>query len=101
VLNLVNSKDTVVKFGRKCLSKFRNFQYLLQQEFTSKEFMDLSGKHGIKRHLSVVRTPQKNTVVERKKIKVQEMARTMLKYSKLSDIFWEQVIHKSVHILKR
>jgi hypothetical protein len=29
------------------------------------------------------------------------MARTMLKYSKLSDIFWAQAIHTKVHILNR
>jgi hypothetical protein len=29
------------------------------------------------------------------------MARTMLKYSKLSDIFWAQAIHTTIHILKR
>jgi hypothetical protein len=32
---------------------------------------------------------------------VQEMARTMLKYSKLSDIFWAQAVHTTFHILNR
>jgi hypothetical protein len=32
---------------------------------------------------------------------VQEMARTMLKYSKLGDIFWAQEVHTTVHILNR
>jgi hypothetical protein len=34
-------------------------------------------------------------------ITVQEMARTMLKDSKLCDIFWVQVVHAVVHILNR
>jgi len=42
-------------------------------EFTSNEFMDLCSKHGIKRQLSVARTPQQNGVVERKNRRVQEM----------------------------
>jgi len=70
-------------------------------EFTSKEFMEFCGEHGIKRQLCVARTPQKNGVVERKNKIVQEMARTILKDSKLSDIFWAQVIHTTVHILNR
>jgi hypothetical protein len=70
-------------------------------EFTSKEFMDFCGEHGIKRQFSVARTPQQNGVVERKNKTVQEMARTMLKDSKLSDIFWAQAVHTIVHILNR
>ena len=40
-------------------------------EFTSKEFMDYFSSHGIKRQLSVARTPQQNGVVERKNRTVQ------------------------------
>jgi transposase InsO family protein len=57
-------------------------------KFTSNEFMDFYGKHGIKRHFSATRTPQQNGVVERKNRTVREMARTMFKDSKLSGIFW-------------
>jgi hypothetical protein len=32
---------------------------------------------------------------------VQEMARTMLKYSKLGNIFWAQVVHTTIHILNK
>ena len=44
--------------------------------------------HGIKRQFSVATTPQQNGGVERKNRTVQEMARTMLMDSKLTDIFW-------------
>jgi transposase InsO family protein len=57
-------------------------------EFTSKEFMDYCINHGIKRKFFVARTPQQNGVVERKNRTVQEMARTMIMDSKLTDIFW-------------
>jgi hypothetical protein len=56
-------------------------------EFTSKEFMDYCNNHGIKRQFSITRTPQQNGVVERKNRTVQEMARTMIMDSKLTDIF--------------
>ena len=36
------------------------------REFTSKEFMDFCGKHGIKRQFSTTMTPQQNRVVKRK-----------------------------------
>jgi transposase InsO family protein len=44
------------------------------RDFTSKEFMDYCNNHGIKRQLSISRTPQQNGVVERKNMTVQEMA---------------------------
>ena len=40
-------------------------------EFTSKEFMDYCSSHGIKRQFFIVRTPQRNGVVERKNRTVQ------------------------------
>ena len=70
-------------------------------EFTSKEFMDFYSKHGIKRQLSNARTPQQNRVVERKNMTIQEMAQTMLMDSKLTDIFWTQVVHTTFHIQNR
>jgi hypothetical protein len=70
-------------------------------EFTSKEFMDYCSRHGIKRQFSIARTPQKKRVVERKNMKIQEMARTMLMDSKLTDIFWTHALHTIIHIQKR
>jgi transposase InsO family protein len=70
-------------------------------EFTLKEFKNLYEEHGIKRQFSATRTPQQNGVVERKNKTVQKMARTILKDSKLGDIFWVQTVHTIVHILNR
>jgi transposase InsO family protein len=67
-------------------------------EFTSKEFMDYCNSHGIKRQFFIARTPQQNGVVERKNTSVQEMDQTMLMDSKLTYIFWTQVVHTIVHI---
>jgi hypothetical protein len=63
--------------------------------------MDYCSNHGIKRQFFVARTPQQNGVVERKNKTVQEMARTMIMDSKLTDIFWTQVVHIIVHIQNR
>jgi hypothetical protein len=63
--------------------------------------MNFYGEHGIKRQFSTTWTPQQNGVVERKNITIHEMARTILKYFKLSDIFWAQVVHTTIHILNR
>ena len=57
-------------------------------DFNSNKFMDYCSSHGIKRQFFVAMTPQHNGVVERKNMTVQEMARTMLMDSKLTDIFW-------------
>ena len=70
-------------------------------EFTSKEFMDYCNNHRIKRQFSVARTPQQNGVVERKYKTVQEMARTMIMDSKLTDIFYTQEVNTIVHIQNR
>jgi hypothetical protein len=43
----------------------------------------------------------KNGVVERKNRAVQEMARTMLMDSKLTDIFWTEAVLTTVHIQNR
>jgi transposase InsO family protein len=67
-------------------------------EFTSKEFMDYYNNHGIKRKFFVARTPQHNEVVERKNGTIHKMARTMLMYSKLIDMFWKQKMHTTIHI---
>jgi transposase InsO family protein len=70
-------------------------------EFTSKEFMDYCNNHGIKRQFFIARTPQQNGVVERKNKTIQEMARTMLMDLKLTDIFWTQEVHTTIHIQNR
>jgi len=56
-------------------------------ELISKEFMDFYEEHGIKMQVSSARIPHQNRVVKRKNVIVVEMARTMLKYSKLDNIF--------------
>jgi hypothetical protein len=82
-------------------SRIKCLRYDNGGDFTSKEFMDYCSSHGIKRKFFISRTPQQNGVVERKNKTVQEMARTMLMDSKLTDIFWTQTVHTIVHIQNR
>ena len=60
--------------------------------------MDYCNSHGIKRNFFFARTPQQNGVVERKNRTVHEMDQTMLMDSKLTNIFWTQEVHTTVHI---
>jgi hypothetical protein len=82
-------------------SKIKCLRFDNGGEFTSKEFVDYSNSHGIKRQFFISRTPQHNGVVEIKNRTVQEMARTMLVDSKLTDIFWTQAVNTSIHIQNR
>jgi hypothetical protein len=58
-------------------------------------------EHGIKRQLLATRTQQQNGVAKRKNRTVQEMVRTMLNHSKVSIIFWKELVHNIVHILNK
>jgi transposase InsO family protein len=113
------TRMTAVCFLRKKSEAFENFKVYKEMvenemdskikclrsdnggEFTSKEFMDLCSKHGIKRQFFIARTPQHNGVVERKNMTIQEMARTMLMDSKLTYVFWAHAVHTTVHIQNR
>jgi len=56
-------------------------------EFIDEEFMSFCKKHGIKRELTVRRTPQQNGVAERKNRTIVEMARSMLQSKNLPKYF--------------
>jgi transposase InsO family protein len=51
-------------------SKIKCLRYDNGGEFTSKEYMDYRNSHGIKRQLSVARTPQQNGIVITKNMTV-------------------------------
>jgi hypothetical protein len=63
--------------------------------------MDYCSRHEIKRKFFIARTPQQNGLVERKNMIVEEMDRTMLMNSKLTNIFWTHAVHTTVHIQNR
>ena len=54
---------------------------------------------GFEHNFSTHRTPQQNSVVERKNRTLQEMARTMLSENDLPTYFWAEVVNTSCHVL--
>jgi len=56
-------------------------------EYISDEFFDFYEQHGIKRQVSVARTPQQNSVAKRMNRIVQQMACSMLDESGTPDTF--------------
>ena len=70
-------------------------------QFVSNEFNNYCDENDIKRHFSVIETPQQNGVVERKNMTIMEIERAMLNESRLSNVFWPQAADTVVHILNR
>ncbi|KAL0355685.1 UNVERIFIED_CONTAM: Copia protein [Sesamum radiatum] len=70
-------------------------------EFTSNEFKAFCELHGIRRPMTVPRTPQQNGVAERKNRTVLNMARTMLKSKEMPKEFWAEAVACAVYLLNR
>jgi len=58
-------------------------------------------KHGISHTFSTPRTPQQNSVVERKNRSLEELARTMLNEYKLPEYFWADAVYIAAYLLNR
>ncbi|GJS74996.1 putative ribonuclease H-like domain-containing protein [Tanacetum coccineum] len=71
-------------------------------EFKNRVMNEFCEKKGIKRELSVARTPQQNSVAEKRNRTLIEAARTMLADSKLPTTFWAEAVNNAcyVHIWK-
>ncbi|GKC35696.1 retrovirus-related pol polyprotein from transposon TNT 1-94 [Tanacetum coccineum] len=72
------------------------------REFDSEvQFGEFCNANGITHNFLAPRTPQSNSVVERKNRTLQEMSRTMLNEQLLPQKFWCNAIDTSTYILKR
>ena len=67
-------------------------------EFKNKVMDDFCRDKGIKREFSVARTPQQNSVAERRNRTLIEAARTMLADSKLPVTFWAEAVNTACYI---
>jgi hypothetical protein len=67
-------------------------------EFTSNEFLKYCEDNGIRRQLTVPRSPQQNGVAERKNRTILEMARSMLKSKRLPKELWAEVVACAVYL---
>ena len=70
-------------------------------EFTSKEFQEFCDANGIRRPLTVPRSPQQNGVAERKNRTILDMARSMLKSKNLPKEFWAEAVACAVYLSNR
>nr|GEV99857.1 hypothetical protein [Tanacetum cinerariifolium] len=70
-------------------------------EFKNRIMNELYEMKGIRRELSVARTPQQNGVAERKNRTLIKAARTMLVDSKLPITFWAEVVNTTCYVQNR
>ncbi|KAE8706056.1 Detected protein of unknown function [Hibiscus syriacus] len=70
-------------------------------EFTSKDFQEFCEANGIRRPMTVPRSPQQNDVAERKNRTILDMARSMLKSKKLPKEFWAEAVSCAVYLSNR
>ena len=70
-------------------------------EFTSKKFQIYCEGHGIRRPLTVPRSPQQNGVVERKSRTILEMVKSMLKSKRLPKKLWAEAVGCAVYLSNR
>ncbi|KAE8676644.1 hypothetical protein F3Y22_tig00111582pilonHSYRG00249 [Hibiscus syriacus] len=70
-------------------------------EFTSRELQEFCEANGIRRQMTVPRSPQQNGVAERKNRTILDMARSMLKSKKLPKEFWAEAVACAVYLTNR
>ncbi|KAK2969899.1 hypothetical protein RJ640_009845 [Escallonia rubra] len=88
----------------KLQSLWKDFDILLMKEggeFNDHKFIEFCKKNGIKKELTIRRTPQQNGVAERKNRTTVEMACSMLQGKSLSKPFYAEAVSMAVYILNR
>ncbi|KAL4280140.1 hypothetical protein GQ457_03G000400 [Hibiscus cannabinus] len=105
-----------LKQKSEAFGAFKNFKALVEKEsgfeikslrsdrggeFTSNEFNDFCKANGIRRPLTVPRSPQQNGVAERKNRTILNMARSMLKAKNMPKEFWVEAVSCAVYLSNR
>ncbi|GJS78662.1 putative ribonuclease H-like domain-containing protein [Tanacetum coccineum] len=67
-------------------------------EFKNRVMSEFCEKKGIKREFSIARTPQQNSVAERRNRTLIKAARTMLADSKLPTRFWAEAVNTACYV---
>ncbi|KAL0394744.1 UNVERIFIED_CONTAM: hypothetical protein Slati_4440600 [Sesamum latifolium] len=70
-------------------------------EFTSNEFKAFCEMHEIRRPMTIPRTPQQNSIAERKNRIILNMARTKLKSKAMLKEFWAEAVAYVVYLSNR
>lgn len=113
------SRKTWVYFLKEkseCFDVFKNFKAMVEKEsgyvirslrtdrggeFISGDFNNFCEAQGIRRFLTVPRSPQQNGVAERKNRTVLNMARSILKNKKMPKEFWAEAVACAVYLINR
>jgi hypothetical protein len=67
----------------------------------SRDFKEFCDRDGIKREYTIPGTPQQNGVVECQNRSVWHMARAMMNERDISQNFWVEAVHTTIHILNK
>jgi transposase InsO family protein len=70
-------------------------------EFNSRAVVEFYQEHGIKHNTTTGYSPQQNGVVERRNQTVVEMARCLLKSTRVPARFWGEAVKTAVYLLNR
>ena len=79
----------------KCLKTYNGTKYI------NDKFRDLYEQHGIKRHFTVHKTPQQNSVAERMNRSIAERVRCLKLNAGLAKIFWADAVSMTCYLINR
>ena len=82
-------------------SKIKRLQTDNGGEFTSEEFLTFCRKHGIKRELTCVETPQQNGVAERKIRHLTETCKSWLHAKNLPRALWAEGMQCATYVINK
>ena len=71
------------------------------REYLSDQFKELCEEEGIRRQLTIPRTPQQNGVAERRNRTLLDMSRSMMAQAKFPISFWGDALLTAAYILNR
>nr|GEX39347.1 putative ribonuclease H-like domain-containing protein [Tanacetum cinerariifolium] len=105
----LKTKNETSGILRKFITKIENLKDLKVKiirydnggEFRNKEMNDFCSQKEIKREFSNARTPQQNSVAERRNRTLIEAARTMLADAKLPVTFWAEAVNTAWYVQNR
>ena len=81
--------------------KLKSFRTDRGREYLSDQFRELCEEKGIRRQLTIPRTPQQNGVAERRNRTLLDMTRCMMAQANLPISFWGDAILTAAYILNR
>nr|GFC72887.1 putative ribonuclease H-like domain-containing protein [Tanacetum cinerariifolium] len=103
---VLDDANVLLRTPRKFITEIENLKDLKvkiircdnEEEFRNKEMNDFCSQKGIKREFSNARTPQHNSVAERRNKTLIEVARTMLADAKLPVTFWAKAVNTACYV---